>query len=166
MPRDAGVAGAQFGGDAGDYRFERDARGRPPGSARRARLQLEPQRANTCWSRAANQRASAPTSKAIRPRAKALALARRFFADDDRRHGCRSARTWSPISCACGAPGSGAEGHGHGLAFGLHRLAFAETDGALFLARCDAELGDPRDWRLRGLPARAWHAAALAWRKG
>ena len=53
--------------------------------------------------------------------------------------------------------------HGRGLAFGLHRLAFAEEHGTLSLQRCDAELGDPRDWSMREFAPAPDTLAVLAW---
>ena len=104
----------------------------------------------------------------LRPRPRAMELARRFYhpdetawlqsLDDD-------ARVLAFVRLWC-AKEAVLKAHGHGLAFGLHRLTFAETDGALFLARCDAELGDPRDWRLREFAPVPAALAAIAWRKG
>jgi 4'-phosphopantetheinyl transferase len=53
--------------------------------------------------------------------------------------------------------------HGRGLAFGLHRLAFAERDGALALVRADSALGDAADWQLREFVPHPGYRAALAW---
>ena len=54
--------------------------------------------------------------------------------------------------------------HGHGLAFGLHRLAFAECDGALALVDADPALGDPAQWQLREFVPAPGYRAALAWK--
>ena len=164
-----------FGGNAGDYAFERDAHGRP--QLKRAALDCN-------WSHsgghllvvAGEALCVGADLESIRPRTNALAVARRFFAGEEiawleaREGSGRTAleraaleKDFLRLWCAKEAV---LKAHGHGLAFGLHRLAFAETDGALFLARCDAELGDPRDWRLRELAPAPGTLAALAWRKG
>ena len=53
--------------------------------------------------------------------------------------------------------------HGRGLAFGLHRLEFAERDGALALVDCDPELGEPADWSLYAFEPAAGYLATFAW---
>ncbi len=54
--------------------------------------------------------------------------------------------------------------HGRGLAFGLHKLAFAESEGGLQLIQCDPALGVPADWQLREFTPHPGYRAALAWR--
>ena len=54
--------------------------------------------------------------------------------------------------------------HGRGLAFGLHRIAFAERDGALVLADADPALGDAAAWSLHEFVPYPGYRAALAWR--
>lgn len=54
--------------------------------------------------------------------------------------------------------------HGRGLAFGLHRLAFAERSGALVLVDADPALGDPAAWSLHEFVPHPGYRAALAWR--
>jgi 4'-phosphopantetheinyl transferase len=53
--------------------------------------------------------------------------------------------------------------HGHGLSFGLHRLRFAERDGALALVWCDPALGEAAHWHLHEWMATPDYRAALAW---
>lgn len=154
-----------FGGEAGDYAFERDAHGRP---------QLRGIALDCNWSHsgghllvaAGNDLCVGVDLESLRPRANALALARRFFAAEeiewlsareDSEH--QFLRLWCAKEAVLKA-------HGRGLAFGLHRLAFAEENGALFLQRCDAELGAARDWNLREFEPAPGTLAALAWRKG
>jgi 4'-phosphopantetheinyl transferase len=160
----------EFGGDAGDYAFERDAHGRP---------QLQVAQLDCSWSHSGEHLLIAAGSglrvgadlESIRPRGNALALARRFFADEEidwlsgRDHVEAAALERNFLRLWC-AKESVLKAHGRGLAFGLHRLAFAERDGALFLQRCDAELGDPRDWAVREFVPAPGTLAALAWRKG
>lgn len=160
----------EFGGDAGDYVFERDAHGRP--RLRRVALDCN-------WSHsgahllvvAGNGLRVGADLESIRPRANALALARRFFAQEEiawlsERDNIQSAaleKNFLRLWCAKEAV---LKAHGRGLAFGLHRLAFAEQHGALFLQRCDDELGDARDWSVREFVPAPGTLAAIAWRKG
>jgi 4'-phosphopantetheinyl transferase len=174
-PRVQAWLAGEFGGDAGDYAFERDAHGRP--RLRRAALDCN-------WSHSGGHLLLAAGDglrvgadlESIRPRANALALARRYFAAEEiawlsARGDVEGAlveraaleRDFLRLWCAKEAV---LKAHGRGLAFGLHRLAFAEDDGALFLQRCDAELGDPRDWSVREFAPAPGTLAALAWRKG
>jgi 4'-phosphopantetheinyl transferase len=160
----------EFGGRAGDYAFERDAHGRP--RLQRAELDCN-------WSHsgahllivAGNGLRVGADLESIRPRANALALAQRFFAEEEiawlsaRADVERAASERDFLRLWC-AKESVLKAHGRGLAFGLHRLAFAEENGALFLRRCDAELGDPRDWQVREFVPAPGTLAALAWRKG
>ena len=164
-PRAQGWLAREFGGDAGDYAFERDAHGRP---------QLQRTALDCNWSHsgthllvvAGKGLCVGADLEAIRPRTNALALARRFFADEETSWLSQRAdieRDFLRLWCAKEAV---LKAHGRGLAFGMHRLAFAEGNGALFLARCDAELGDSRDWRLREFAPVPAALAAIAWRKG
>jgi 4'-phosphopantetheinyl transferase len=54
--------------------------------------------------------------------------------------------------------------HGHGLSFGLEKLRFAESDGALALVECARGLGRAGDWSLREFVPAPEYVAALAWR--
>ncbi|HET7126648.1 MAG TPA: 4'-phosphopantetheinyl transferase superfamily protein [Lysobacter sp.] len=160
----------EFGGHAGDYAFERDAHGRP---------QLQRAGLDCNWSHsgahllvvAGHGLVVGADLESIRPRANALALARRFFAAEETAWLARRAdtdlaaleRDFLRLWCAKEAV---LKAHGRGLAFGLHRLAFAEENGALSLQRCEAELGDPRDWSVREFIPAPGTLAALAWRKG
>jgi 4'-phosphopantetheinyl transferase len=103
----------------------------------------------------------------VRPRPRALALARRYFvpaeADwlatlpaDERTTGFL--RLWCAKEAVLKA-------HGRGLAFGLDRLLFVEHDGALELAGCDRLLGEPEQWSLREFVPAAGYRAAIAWRE-
>ena len=159
-----------FGGNAGEYVFERDAHGRP---------QLRQMELDCNWSHSGEHllvvagkglRVGADL-ESIRPRTNALPLARRFFAQEEiswlseRGNIEPEALEKNFLRLWC-AKESVLKAHGRGLAFGLHRLAFAENDGVLFLQRCDAELGDPRDWSVREFVPAPGTFAALAWRKG
>lgn len=112
-----------------------------------------------------------------RPRFKALAIARRFFApeeiaalellvDDPTALQWQFTRLWCAKEAVLKA-------HGHGLSFGLHRLRFAvnealvgdiaETDKPHMLA-CDPSLGSPDDWRLRAWAPLPGYWATIAYR--
>lgn len=102
----------------------------------------------------------------IRPRPRALALARRFFAAAESSHlaelpqeQCELAfiRLWCAKEAVLKA-------HGRGLAFGLDQLVFAEVDGALQLVECGSLLGQPRDWSLQEFEPAPGYRAAIAWR--
>jgi 4'-phosphopantetheinyl transferase len=108
-----------------------------------------------------------------RPRPKALEIARRYFAPAetawleahaaDADAGGISPRDLAFVRLWC-AKDAVQKAHGHGLAFGLHRLAFAERDGALVLADADAALGDPAAWSLHEFAPHPGYRAVLAWR--
>lgn len=102
----------------------------------------------------------------LRPRPRALQLARRFLAVreadwlaampvDAREAGFF--RLWCAKEAVLKA-------HGRGLAFGLDKLAFAEHDDQLALVDCDRALGQPGDWSLHEFVPQTGYRAALAWR--
>ena len=165
VPRVQAWLAGEFGGDAGDYAFERDAHGRP---------QLQLAALDCSWSHSGGSLLVACGSglrigadlEALRPRANALALARRFFAPEESAWLARDEHPERSFLRRWCAKEAVLKAHGRGLAFGLHRLAFAQAEGGLLLARCDAALGDPHDWRLRELAPAPGMLAALAWRKG
>jgi 4'-phosphopantetheinyl transferase len=103
----------------------------------------------------------------MRPRPRALELARRYFtapetgwlaafADGDARD-----RAFLRLWCAKEAV---LKAHGHGLSFGLEKLRFAEADGALALVDCAPGLGRAGDWSLHEFMPAPGYVAALAWR--
>jgi 4'-phosphopantetheinyl transferase len=102
-----------------------------------------------------------------RPRPNALAIARRYFApaevawlEAQPGDGVRDLaflRLWCAKEAVLKA-------HGRGLAFGLHRLAFAARGGALVLAEADPALGEPTAWALHEFSPHPGYRAALAWR--
>lgn len=115
-----------------------------------------------------------------RPRPKALEIARRHFApveidwlesqpaDPVAPPPIGAAHALAPRDLAflrlwC-AKESVLKAHGRGLAFGLHRLAFAERGGALVLVDADPALGDPAAWSLHEFVPHPGYRAALAWR--
>ena len=102
-----------------------------------------------------------------RPRPRALDLARRFFDPseaqwleaqaDEATRAAAFVRLWCAKEAVLKA-------HGRGLAFGLHRLVFAERDGVLQLADTDPALGAVGQWQLREFVPHPGYRAALAWR--
>lgn len=103
----------------------------------------------------------------LRPRPRALELARRYFTPDEadwleRLDSTTRDQTFVAIWCAKEAV---LKAHGRGLVFGLHRLAFAMRDGHLALVACDPELGAPADWTIHGFSPAPGYLASLAWRR-
>ena len=104
----------------------------------------------------------------LRPRPRALELARRFFApaEADWLEALAPAlREPEFIRLWC-AKEAVLKAHGRGLAFGLHRLELGADDpGApLHLRRADPELGDRQAWQLREWQPQDGYHAAVAWR--
>ena len=102
-----------------------------------------------------------------RPRLRALELAQRYFAPSEAawlegEHG-DAARTAAFLRLWC-AKEALLKAHGRGLAFGLHKLAFAERAGALVLVAADPALGAVADWQLQEFVAHPGYRAALAWK--
>ena len=163
MPRVQAWLAREFGGDAHDYRFERDAHGRP---------HLQHPALDCSWSHSGEHLLVAcgkgvrvgADIESIRPRANALELARRFFAPEEYEWLSRRDNAEPDFLRLWCAKEALLKAYGRGLAFGLHRLAFTEDSGVLFLARCDAELGVPRDWTLHEFAPAPGLLAALAWR--
>lgn len=166
------LAGA-WGLPAEAVRTTRDAHGRP-------QLDGGPHHADVNWSHSGDWLIAAATEGARvgidlemhRPRPKALALARRFFAveeaqalaalaDDPDALETAFTRLWCAKEAVLKA-------HGRGLSFGLHRLRFALDAGdagatAPRLVACDPALGLPADWHLRAWAPVPGYLATLAW---
>ncbi|GHA88220.1 4'-phosphopantetheinyl transferase family protein [Cognatilysobacter bugurensis] len=153
-----GVAPAGIG-------LDRDARGRP---------QLSGHGTRDCnWSHSGERLlvGLAPAGRIgvdlerLRPRPRALELARRFFcaAEADALAALPAdAREAAFVRLWC-AKEAVLKAHGHGLSFGLHRLEFALDPGPRLVA-CDAALGDPTHWAIRMWTPDPGYLAALAWR--
>lgn len=102
----------------------------------------------------------------LRPRPRLREVAQRFFHPDeiarldalpDDSHEALFFRLWCAKEALLKA-------HGHGLSFGLHRLAFAPGDGgALRLTWCDPALGQAAQWTLHEWLAAPGYRAAVAW---
>jgi 4'-phosphopantetheinyl transferase len=101
----------------------------------------------------------------LRPRPRALELARRFFAPAEADALAAlppEAREAAFVRLWC-AKEAVLKAHGHGLSFGLHRLEFTLDDTPRLLA-CDPALGGPTQWTLRLWTPEPGYVAALAWR--
>lgn len=102
----------------------------------------------------------------MRPRPRALELARRFFAPDEAARLAALAeaareRAFTRLWCAKEAV---LKAHGHGLAFGLHRLRFDVDGDDCRLVDCDTALGAAGDWSLHHFEPAPGYLAAVAWR--
>lgn len=106
-----------------------------------------------------------------RAQPRALELAQRFFAPSETQWlaiqpETTQASAFLRLWCAKEAV---LKAHGRGLAFGLHRLAFAigedglQKDG-LELVACDPALGAPSQWQLHEWAPQPGYRAAMAWR--
>ena len=162
-PVQAWLAG-EFGGDPGDYAFERDPRGRP---------RLLQANLDCNWSHSGEGLLVALGRNLHvgidlewpRPRPRAQELARRFFHASeadwlDRLDAPARQRTFVRLWCAKEAV---LKAHGHGLSFGLDKLVLVDTPGGLRLADCDPALGAPAQWTLEELAPFPGYVGALAW---
>lgn len=103
----------------------------------------------------------------LRPRARALEIAQRFFHADEvdwLRAQAETQRDFAFFRLWC-AKEAVLKAHGQGVSFGLDRLVFAERAGKLALDRCDPALGQAGDWSLDDWAPKAGYHAALAWRR-
>jgi 4'-phosphopantetheinyl transferase len=103
----------------------------------------------------------------VRPRPRALDLARRFFTAPEHdwlaSFAAGAVRDLAFLRLWC-AKEAVLKAHGHGLAFGLEKLRFAEAGATLVLVECDAGLGAAHDWSLHEFTPAPDYVAALAWR--
>lgn len=102
----------------------------------------------------------------LRPRPRALELARRFFAPSesawlDAQPAAAQGLSFVRLWCAKEAV---LKAHGRGIVFGLHRFEVGEHDGALHLRSADPALGAVARWTLREFAPAPGYRAALAWR--
>ena len=100
----------------------------------------------------------------LRPRPRALELARRFFHPDEAAWLAglpEPARNDAFIRLWC-AKEAVLKAHGRGIAFGLDKFGLAESDGTLAVREAHPHLGGP--WSLHEWAPRPGYRAALAWR--
>ena len=156
----------QLGVDGDGIALVRDVHGRPHLAADRARH-------DTSWSHSGGQLlvalgdgvAVGADLERLRPRARALELAQRFFApgesawlhaQPDAARDLAFVRLWCAKEAVLKA-------HGRGIAFGLHRFEVGERDGAMRLLAADPALGDVARWSLHEFEPAPGYRAALAW---
>ncbi|HSM11908.1 MAG TPA: 4'-phosphopantetheinyl transferase superfamily protein [Lysobacter sp.] len=102
-----------------------------------------------------------------RPRPRSLALAQRYFTAGEAGWLAGldpAAREHAFLRLWC-AKEAVLKAHGHGLAFGLHRLEFADIQGRLHLHACDPALGPAEHWSLQEIAPAPGYLGALAWRR-
>lgn len=101
-----------------------------------------------------------------RPRPRALEVAQRYFApsETDWLSGLAPAEREHAFLRLWCAKEAVLKAQGYGLAFGLHRLTFAEDANGLSMQACDSGLGRPQDWRVHEFAPAEGYVAALAWR--
>jgi 4'-phosphopantetheinyl transferase len=152
------IAGAAAAGG-----LQRDARGRP---------RLPAGRGDIGWSHAGDRMLLAHAGSGIvgvdierlDRRVDALRIARRHFADPETallRELDDAARATAFLHLWC-AKEAVLKAHGHGIAFGLSRVAFAVAGDALRMTGCDPALGDAADWRLHAFAPEPGYLAVLA----
>jgi len=104
----------------------------------------------------------------VRPRARALELATRFFAPDETAMLAALPadalldgflRLWTAKEAVLKA-------HGGGLSYGLHRASFALGDDVVTPVAFDGEIAPASAWRVTPLDTGAACVAAVAWRGG
>ncbi|MEA9828235.1 4'-phosphopantetheinyl transferase superfamily protein [Xanthomonas campestris pv. raphani] len=165
-PQARELLGKALGLDPAQVPLQRDARGRPT-------LQPALPEWDTGWSHSGDHllvglghgvRLGVDLER-IRERPRLLDIAQRFFHPDEIAWlTALPAETQQPLFfrlwCAKEAL---LKAHGHGLSFGLHRLAFAPVaSGALQLHWCDPALGEAARWQLHEWLAAPGCRAALA----
>ncbi len=152
----------------GAMTIARDSHGRPYLEAGAHRVDLN-------WSHSGDRLIAVCAERArvgvdiewLRPRPKALALARRFY-DPAETAGlaemthdpARLEHAFTRLWCAKEAV---LKAHGRGLSFGLEKLRFElDDDGPPRLVACDPALGAPEDWRLHAWTPTPGYLATLA----
>jgi 4'-phosphopantetheinyl transferase len=101
----------------------------------------------------------------LRPRPRALPLARRFFTGEEARllEGMGDdAREAAFVRLWC-AKEAVLKAHGEGLSFGLHRLRFAPAGDGWQLVDCDPALGAAAYWTVHAFAPAPDYLASVAW---
>jgi 4'-phosphopantetheinyl transferase len=156
-----------LGAEAAAFVFARSARGRPSLAAPHAGIDVN-------WSHSGDGLLMAFGAgvqvgvdlELLRPRPRALELARRFFTAQEADALASlpdTARERAFVRLWC-AKEALLKAHGHGLSFGLDRLEFALQDDTWALVDCDPALGAPADWTLHAFVPGPHYLATIAWR--
>ncbi|MGH8032146.1 MAG: 4'-phosphopantetheinyl transferase family protein [Luteimonas sp.] len=153
--------------DIADLRFDRDARGRPQLGSGHGPV-------DASWSHSGDSLLVAlgrgvrvgVDLELLRPHPRAQRLAERFFtaAEAAALAALPDATRESAFVQLWCAKEAVLKAHGVGLAFGLHRLAFARDGDDWRLVDCDPALGSVAAWTLRAFVPASGYLAALAWR--
>lgn len=103
----------------------------------------------------------------IRPRPRAVQLARRFFTDAeaDALEGLPAAEQHFAFLRVWCAKEAVLKAHGRGLAFGVDKLEFDISAPGPGLVWCDPALGNPAQWSVEELSPIPGYLGALAWRR-
>ena len=176
LPHPAGIAAQslaqtwlaqELGVEEAALAMSRDPHGRP-------RLPAAPTGHDVSWSHSGDRLLVALSEgvdvgadlERLRPRPRALELARRFFEPGETawlESLPAPARETAFVRLWC-AKEAVLKAHGRGIAFGLHRFRVGEHDGAMRLLQADSALGPEHAWSLHEfMPLPGYHAA-LAWR--
>lgn len=102
----------------------------------------------------------------LRPRPRALEIARRYFTAAEAGTLAAlagDAREQAFVALWC-AKEAVLKADGRGLAFGLHRVGFARDDDAWRLVAADPALGPAAAWQVRAFAPRVGYLASVAWR--
>lgn len=153
--------------EAAAFVFARSARGRPSLAAPHAGIDVN-------WSHSGDGLLLAFGAgvqvgvdlEILRPRPRALELARRFFTAREADALARlpdSAREHAFVRLWC-AKEALLKAHGHGLSFGLEKLEFELRDDTWRLLACDPALGTPAAWTLHAFAPGPGYLATIAWR--
>jgi 4'-phosphopantetheinyl transferase len=156
-----------LGAEAAAFVFARSARGRPSLAAPHAGIDVN-------WSHSGDGLLMAYGAgvqvgvdmEILRPRPRALELARRFFTAreaDALVSLPEAARQHAFVRLWC-AKEALLKAHGHGLSFGLARLEFELRGETWMLVDCDPALGAAAEWAVHAFVPGPGYVAAVAWR--
>jgi len=104
--------------------------------------------------------------EAVRPRARALELAQRFFAPGETaclRALGESARLQGFLTLWT-AKEAVLKAHGGGLSYGLHRVSFTLEEEGAAPATFEGDVGQAEEWQVHRLPLNEGLVSAVAWR--
>lgn len=104
----------------------------------------------------------------VRPRPRALELARRFFAPDEAAelNTLPEAAHLGGFLALWTAKEAVLKAHGGGLSYGLHRVSFRLARGGAVPWEFEGDVGPASEWQVRPVALGDERVAALAWRGG